>query len=41
MDAPETMLTISGNGRDVRMEPGDFRTLSDSEVAVGRHLPGL
>lgn len=39
VDAPEAMLTISGNGRDVPMEPGEFRTLSGHEVVVGRHLP--
>ena len=33
------MLTISGNGCDVYMEPGKFCTFSDHEVAVGRHLP--
>jgi Fic family protein len=38
-DAPETMLVMRGNGRSVLMEPGEFRTASDHEVAVGRHLP--
>lgn len=38
-DAPETMLLIRGDGRDVRMTPGEFRTSSDHEVSVGRHLP--
>src|SRR5208337_13018 len=38
-DAPDAMLTIQGNGRSVRMTPGEFRTAFDHEVAVGRHLP--
>jgi Fic family protein len=38
-DAPEAMLTIRGNDREVRMIPGEFRAESDHEVAVGRHLP--
>jgi Fic family protein len=38
-DAPETMLMIKGNGRTVLMTPGEFRTASDHEVSVGRHLP--
>ncbi len=37
-DAPEAMLLITGNGRDVRMAPGEFRSEADHEVAVGRHL---
>lgn len=38
-DAPDAMLLIRGNGREVRMEPGEFRGASDHEVSVGRHLP--
>jgi Fic family protein len=38
-DAPETMLTIKGDGREVRMIPGEFRSAADHEVVVGRHLP--
>lgn len=38
-DAPEAMLTIEGGGRRLRMVPGEFRSVGDSEVAVGRHLP--
>src|SRR5271157_3932137 len=37
--APEAMLRIAGNGREVRMVPGEFRSMADPEVAVGRHLP--
>lgn len=38
-DAPEAMLLIRGDGREMRMTPGEFRTSADHEVAVGRHLP--
>jgi Fic family protein len=38
-DAPEAMLLIRGNDREVRMTPGAFRNTSGHEVAVGRHLP--
>jgi Fic family protein len=38
-DAPDALLLINGNGRDVRMVPGEFRSETDHEVAVGRHLP--
>jgi Fic family protein len=38
-DAPEAMLLVRGNGHEVRMAPGEFRTASDHEVAVGRHRP--
>ena len=37
--APEAMLRIAGNGREVRMVPGEFRSMADPEVEVGRHLP--
>jgi Fic family protein len=38
-DAPEVMLLVRGAGREVRMEPGVFRSTVEHEVAVGRHLP--
>jgi len=39
-DAPEEMLIIKGNDRQVQMVPGDFRLRTpDHEVDVGRHLP--
>jgi Fic family protein len=38
-DAPEAMLLIKGASHDVRMVPGEFRSGTDHEVAVGRHLP--
>jgi Fic family protein len=37
--APEAMLLIRGNDREVRMTPGEFRSAPGHEVAVGRHLP--
>ena len=38
-DAPETMLTIRGKNRELRMVQGKFRHGADEEVIVGRHLP--
>lgn len=38
-DAPDAMLTIRGAERQLRMVPGEFRSSTDPEVAVGRHLP--
>jgi Fic family protein len=38
-DAPEAMLLIDGRGRQLHMAPGEFRSKTDHEVAVGRHLP--
>jgi Fic family protein len=38
-DAPEAMLLIEGAGRTFRMKPGEFRSLPEHEVAVGRHMP--
>lgn len=38
-DAPEAMLLIRGAGREFRMAPGEFRSLPEHAVAVGRHLP--
>jgi Fic family protein len=38
-DAPEAMLLIKGDSRQVRMVPGEFRSGADLDVAVGRHLP--
>lgn len=38
-DAPETMLLVAGEGRQLRMVPGEFRRAPEHEVAVGRHLP--
>jgi Fic family protein len=38
-DAPESMLRISGTGRDFMMVPGEWRSLPEHDVAVGRHLP--
>jgi Fic family protein len=38
-DAPEAMLLIGGVSSKVRMIPGEFRSIGDPEVSVGRHLP--
>lgn len=38
-DAPESMLRITGNGREFLMEPGKWRSLHEQDVAVGRHVP--
>ena len=38
-DAPEAMLIIRGDQRELHMVPGEFRSAADHEVAVGRHLP--
>jgi Fic family protein len=37
--APAAMLRIAGNGREVPMVLGEFRSMADHEVAVGRHQP--
>lgn len=36
---PEEMLRIHGNKTVFRMEPGQWRTGSEQDVAVGRHAP--
>ena len=33
------MLHNHGHGRNFTMEPGEWRTRSDQDVAVGRHIP--
>ncbi len=38
-DAPESMLRIRGAGRNFRMEPGEWRSDPEHDVAVGRHVP--
>jgi Fic family protein len=38
-DAPESMLQIKGAGREFVMEPGEWRSLPEHDVAVGQHLP--
>jgi Fic family protein len=38
-DAPQSMLQISGAGREFLMEPGQWRSLPEHDVAVGQHLP--
>jgi Fic family protein len=38
-ETPEAMLMIEGAGDRFRMQPGAFRTKSEHDVTVGRHLP--
>jgi Fic family protein len=38
-DAPDEMLRIRGAGRSFVMEPGAWRSRSEHDVAVGRHVP--
>ena len=38
-ETPETMLRITGAGRDFIMEPGAWRSRPEHDVAVGRHIP--
>jgi Fic family protein len=37
--APEVMLIVEAEGRRVRMTPGEYRSATEHEVVVGRHLP--
>ena len=38
-DAPEAMLVVRSETRELRMTPGAFRAEPEEEVKVGRHLP--
>jgi Fic family protein len=38
-NAPEAMLRIEGAGGAFVMEPGDWRSRPEQDVAVGRHVP--
>lgn len=38
-DAPEEMLRIRSVGREIVMVPGAWRSQTDHDVAVGRHVP--
>lgn len=38
-NAPESMLRIKGAGREFVMEPREWRSLPEHDVAVGQHLP--
>lgn len=38
-DAPDSVLILTGSGRELKMIPGEWRSLPEHEVAVGRHLP--
>jgi Fic family protein len=37
--APEEMLRVRGKEREIVMAPGEWRSLAEHDVAVGRHLP--
>jgi Fic family protein len=38
-DAPEEMLRVRGKDREIVMRPGQWRSLAEHDVHVGRHLP--
>ena len=38
-DAPTAMLHIQGAGREFVMDPGEWRSRPEHDVAVGRHVP--
>jgi len=38
-DAPSQMLLISGRDHEFLMQPGEWRSKSNDDVAVGRHIP--
>lgn len=38
-DAPEELLRVSGDGRNLTLTPGQWRTRPEEDVAVGRHVP--
>lgn len=38
-DGAPAMLRIGGEGRELTMEPGAWRSRADHDVAVGRHMP--
>jgi len=38
-DAPEELLRVSGDGRNLTMTPGQWRARPEEDAAVGRHIP--
>jgi Fic family protein len=38
-DAAEEMPHMHRHGRNFTMQPGEWRSRSDQDVAVGRHIP--
>src|SRR5262249_24670101 len=38
-DAPDEMLRVRGKDRVIVMKPGEWRSLAEHDVSVGRHLP--
>jgi Fic family protein len=39
LDAPQEMLCLHGDGRDIALEPGQWRSRPEHDVTVGRHQP--
>jgi Fic family protein len=39
LDAPDEMLRIKGSNTEFVMEPGEWRSRPEHDVAVGRHIP--
>ena len=38
-DAPAELLNVRGSGRELKMDPGAWRSRPEEDVAVGRHMP--
>jgi Fic family protein len=38
-DAPDEMLRVRGRNHEIVMQPGEWRSLAEHDVQVGRHLP--
>lgn len=38
-DAPENVLLVAGSGRNLLMSAGEWRSPSEHDVAIGRHMP--
>src|ERR1051326_5145432 len=38
-NAPDEMLRVNGKDREIVMKPGEWRSLAEQDVSVGRHLP--
>jgi Fic family protein len=38
-DAPGELLRVRGTDREIVMKPGEWRSLAEQDVRVGRHLP--
>jgi Fic family protein len=38
-EVPKEMLRVEGQGQEFVMKPGEWRSLPEHDVAVGRHIP--